>query len=141
MCEDHACLCAPGLCADGHGRCASAQKGEVLPGEFTIGYHRRFLFSSAPEFVYAYLSSWGGAYTSADIDEKSKWRILVNSDNTVMLQNKYYPDSYLSIRRSCESGSRRRGASYSYNCADDQSPGDIADVSFEVIRSKEANED
>jgi len=134
VCEDHACLCAPGLCADGHGRCASAQKGEVLPGEFTIGSHQKHWFAK-DGFEYAYLSAWGGASTTADKDEKSKWRILVNNDNTVMLQNKYYPDSYLSIRRSCESGSRRRGASYSYNCADDQSPGDIADVSFEVIRS------
>ena len=60
VCEDHACVCAPGLCADGHGRCASAQKGEVLPGEFTIGSHQKHWFAK-DGFEYAYLSAWGGA--------------------------------------------------------------------------------
>jgi hypothetical protein len=134
VCEDHACLCAPGLCAAGHGRCASAKKGEVLPGEFTIGSHQRGLFSSG-KFEYAYLSSLGGAYTSADIDEKSKWRILVNNDNTVVLQNKYYPKSYLSIRPDCGGGDSE--GSVAYECATDESTRYITSVSFEVIRSVE----
>lgn len=95
VCESGACVCKPGLCADGHGRCRSSQPARKLPGFYKIEVKE-----SPGDYLYMDV----GALTQevrvqrGDPGKQGHWRVVVNNDNSVMLHTEAYgPDHFLSI--------------------------------------------
>lgn len=82
-CESGACYCAPGFCADGHGRCMSKRPAHELSGLYKIGSRRspdNYLYMSCGA-----LSPQEVRVQKGDPGKKGLWRVVVNNDDSIML--------------------------------------------------------
>jgi len=102
VCNMGSCVCQPGICADGHGRCLSDKPARKMPGLYKI--HARKM-----KGLYMYMDENGVNFKQVskehlgeDVTEHNSdihWHVVVNNDNTLMLwTDKYGASNFLSVK-------------------------------------------
>lgn len=94
--DDHRCVCKGDECVDGLGRCITNQTALRLAPTFTIG--------AALDNGLKVYSRWpkvGGVAADRDIDDSSRWRLIKNTDGSVLIQNVEWESEFLALARSC----------------------------------------
>jgi hypothetical protein len=134
-CVDHHCICDEGYCTDGSGNCVSKKSGRVLPGEYTVSYKRMTWhwsnpLNATPETLYLRFSDWFRPSVSAgEIDEYARWKVVVNNDNTILLQSAASEEYYLTVQRACSRSCGKNCVQY-YDCADTETAKSPATIAF-----------
>jgi len=95
------CVCEPGSCADGHGKCG--KKGKLLPGAFTVEVHED---GKSARYVHMHPDSKELDFSMEEPGRNGHWHMIVNSDNSVMLYTKEFGfDHFMTV---IESGNEMR---------------------------------
>jgi len=78
------CICEPGACADGHGKC-SKKAGNLLPGTFKIEVHDDGDGGERARYCFMEDDHKHVDFAMGDQGPKGHWHVIVLSDNSVML--------------------------------------------------------
>lgn len=123
-CLDGTCSCLEDYCVDGHGSCLSKEPGRWLEEPRTI--------KNKAKDEYVYLSSHGSTELAWSVDDKSRWNVLVNTDNTLVFRNVYFQSKYLGVLLECHSEVTKGRV----RCATEIETQSPPDVAFEAIKYK-----
>jgi len=127
---DGNCVCAPGLCADGHGRCLEAKPATLLPGTFLIeafNDHRNLYMSKVSSNT---IPGWVG-----DPGKQGQWHIIVFNDGSIgITPEKWKYEYWMNVGENCDDGNEFHEHCKLEGHAEQQSAEDFTpyDVAWEV---------
>lgn len=91
------CVCAPGLCADGQGRCMKDTRAVFLPGTFLI--------ESAKDNQNLYMAKYSSKINTwvGDPGKQGHWHVVVFNDGTIGLTPEEWKyDYWMTVTEECD---------------------------------------